>query len=83
MQQRVQGRVGHEPHVPAAPAVAAGRAAARHELLAPEGRHAVAAAAAAHLDFDPVDEHFRGSQPSAVSIQLKPIRSQPFLKADC
>jgi hypothetical protein len=51
VKQGVEGFVGFNPHVAAAPAVAAGRSAARHKLFAPESRDAVAAAAAAYLNF--------------------------------
>jgi hypothetical protein len=58
VQKRVQGRVGDEPHVAAAPAVAARRPAARHELLAAKRRHAVAAVPPAHPYPRPVDKQF-------------------------
>ena len=43
--------------VAAAAAVAAGRAAAGHELLAPKGHAAVAAVAGFHSDFGFIDKH--------------------------
>jgi hypothetical protein len=57
--ERVEVRVGDRPDAAAAAAVAAVRAAARHELLAPERSAAVAALAGHHLDSRLVEEFHR------------------------
>src|SRR5439155_8249742 len=54
--ERVEVRIGHHVDAPAAATVAAVGAAARHELLAPERRRAVAALAGDHLDARFVEE---------------------------
>ena len=59
MNQRVVALAGFHQDVAAASAVAARRAAARHELLAAEGHAAVAAVAGFDANFDFVDEHER------------------------
>src|SRR5205823_1174556 len=59
VQERVERIVCDQPHVAAAPALAARRSAARHEFLAPKGRHAVAAVPAPHTYSDAIKKHSR------------------------
>jgi hypothetical protein len=56
VEECVERRVGFEPDVAAAPAVAARGAAARDEFFASEGRHAVPAVAAPNPYLDPINK---------------------------
>jgi hypothetical protein len=77
MQECIQRQVSHDPDIAAATAVTAGRSPARHELLAPEGRHAVAAVASFKTNFDAVNEHFSGSESGVLIADLKFEISDP------
>jgi hypothetical protein len=57
VQKRVQAFIGLEPNVAAFAAVAAGRSAARDELLTAKGRNAVSAVAGLNSDLYAIDKH--------------------------
>ncbi len=82
--ERIQVAVGHDVDTAAAAAIAAVRPAARHELLPPEARDAVAALAGVHFDRCFVDElhAVRGtSVGGGACLRLGPCPNSPARSA--
>jgi hypothetical protein len=57
MQQRIQAFGCFNPHIAAAPAVAARRSAARDKFFAPKSRYAVSAVSGFDSDFRSINKH--------------------------